>query len=63
MQEISFHEGDLIVEIEAISEDWWQGEKAKGLVGLFSGTFQPIPTQTPPTKAPSGTANYVEVQQ
>ena len=61
MQEISFHEKDRIVEIEAISEDWWQGEKAEGLVGLFPGTFQPIPMQT--TKALSGAANYVEVQQ
>ena len=34
--EMSFHEGDRIVEIEAISEDYLQGETAEGLVGLVS---------------------------
>ena len=32
--EMSFHKGDRIVEIEDISEDYWQGETAEGLVGL-----------------------------
>ena len=38
---ISFHKGGRTVEIEAISEVWWQGERAEGLVGQFPGTFQP----------------------
>jgi hypothetical protein len=35
--EISFKEGDKIVEIEAASEDWWQGKNSQGHVGLFPG--------------------------
>jgi hypothetical protein len=35
--EISFREGDRIVEIEAASEDWWQGKDKNGNVGLFPG--------------------------
>jgi hypothetical protein len=37
--EISFHEGEKIVEIEAVSDDWWQGKTADGRMGLFPGTF------------------------
>lgn len=37
--EISFCEGDRIVEIEVMSDDWWQGKTADGTVGLFPGTF------------------------
>lgn len=36
--ELSFREGDRIVEIEAASEDWWQGKDQHGNVGLFPGT-------------------------
>jgi len=39
--EISFREGDRITEIEAVSEDWWQGKATDGSVGLFPGTFVP----------------------
>ena len=35
--ELSFREGDKIIEIEAASEDWWQGKDAHGNVGLFPG--------------------------
>jgi hypothetical protein len=35
--EISFREGDIITEIEAASEDWWQGKNSHGEVGLFPG--------------------------
>lgn len=36
--EISFAEGDVITEIEFVSEDWWQGTAANGRsVGLFPG--------------------------
>ena len=35
--ELSFREGDRIIEIEAASEDWWQGKDAHGNVGLFPG--------------------------
>ena len=35
--ELSFREGDRIVEIEAASDDWWQGKDVHGNVGLFPG--------------------------
>ena len=35
--ELTFREGDKIVEIEAASDDWWQGKDAAGNVGLFPG--------------------------
>lgn len=35
--ELSFRAGDRIIEIEAASEDWWQGKDKDGLVGLFPG--------------------------
>lgn len=37
--EISFREGDRIVEIEAVSDDWWQGKSLSGQIGLFPGVF------------------------
>jgi len=37
--EISFREGERIVEIEAMSDDWWQGKMVDGSVGLFPGMF------------------------
>ncbi len=36
--EISFREGERITQIEAASEDWWQGTNQLGNVGLFPGT-------------------------
>lgn len=30
-------EGDHIKEIEAVSDDWWQGKDQHGSVGLFPG--------------------------
>ena len=35
--EISFREGDRIIEIEPASEDWWQGKDKHGNTGLFPG--------------------------
>jgi len=37
--ELSFREGDRIVEIEAVSEDWWSGRDSYGNVGLFPATY------------------------
>ncbi|OVF10109.1 putative actin-binding protein [Clavispora lusitaniae] len=38
--EISFAEGDLIVEIEFVDEDWWSGKNSKtGEVGLFPANY------------------------
>lgn len=37
--ELSFVEGDRITEIEAASDDWWQGKDQHGNVGLFPGEF------------------------
>ena len=37
--ELSFREGDRITEIEAASEDWWQGKDKNGTVGLFPGSL------------------------
>jgi hypothetical protein len=35
--ELSFHEGEYIYEIEAASDDWWQGKDVQGNAGLFPG--------------------------
>jgi hypothetical protein len=37
--EISFREGEKIIQIEPASEDWWEGKNAHGDVGLFPGMF------------------------
>lgn len=41
--ELTFREGDRIVEIEAVSEDWWQGRDQHGNVGLFPGGSRVVP--------------------
>jgi hypothetical protein len=35
--ELSFYENDRIIEIEAVSDDWWSGRDQHGNVGLFPG--------------------------
>jgi hypothetical protein len=35
--EISFRAGDWIVQIEALSEEWWQGTDKDGNSGMFPG--------------------------
>ncbi len=41
--ELSFHENDRIVRVEAVSEDWWEGELVHGgrdgVRGLFPANF------------------------
>ena len=38
--EIGFDEGDLIVEIEFVDEDWWSGKHSvTGEVGLFPANY------------------------
>ncbi|CAX42158.1 actin-binding protein, putative [Candida dubliniensis CD36] len=38
--EIGFSEGDLIIDIEFVDDDWWQGKHAEtGEVGLFPATY------------------------
>ncbi|RUS33035.1 proliferating cell nuclear antigen, C-terminal domain-containing protein [Jimgerdemannia flammicorona] len=37
--EITFHEGDLITQIEFASDDWWQGTAPNGAIGLFPFVF------------------------
>ncbi|EJD08583.1 uncharacterized protein FOMMEDRAFT_117069 [Fomitiporia mediterranea MF3/22] len=37
--ELTFREGDRITDIEAASEDWWQGRDAHGNVGLFPANY------------------------
>ncbi|OBA22228.1 hypothetical protein METBIDRAFT_148747 [Metschnikowia bicuspidata var. bicuspidata NRRL YB-4993] len=38
--EIGFREGDLIVDIEFVDEDWWSGKHSvSGEVGVFPGNF------------------------
>ena len=61
--EISFREGERIVEIEVVSDDWWQGKMTDGSVGLFPGMFLLIPAVGILIEFPSDIANYVEVQQ
>ena len=60
--ELSFKEGDRITEIEAASEDWWQGKDSDGNIGLFPGKKT---TKVFEYNAKSWTpsANYVEVQE
>ena len=40
--ELTFREGDRIVEIEAVSEDWWQGRDLDGNAGLFPGESRAV---------------------
>jgi len=61
--EISFRGGERIIEIEAASDDWWQGKTADGSVGLFPGTVLFILTLSLFTEVLACVANYVEVQQ
>lgn len=61
--EISFHEGERIVEIEAVSDDWWQGKMADGRVGLFPGMPSFAFMLSLFADVLVGTANYVELQQ
>ena len=61
--EISFREGERIVEIEAMSDDWWQGKMADGSVGLFPGMFLLIAVLGILTEIPLDAANYVEIQE
>jgi len=37
--EISFQDGAIIIDIEFVSEDWWQGKAPDGNFGLFPGKF------------------------
>ena len=60
--ELSFREGDRITEIEAASEDWWQGKDKDGNIGLFPGqcftsSFRELMIHD------HRAANYVEVQE
>lgn len=35
--EISFSDGDIIKDIEFVSDEWWQGKAPDGTIGLFPG--------------------------
>lgn len=37
--EIGFKEGELIIDIEFVDEDWWQGTNTSGESGLFPSTY------------------------
>lgn len=37
--EIGFVEGELIIDIEFVDEDWWQGTNASGETGLFPASY------------------------
>lgn len=37
--EISFSDGDIITDIEFVSDDWWQGKAPDGTVGLFPANY------------------------
>ncbi|KAJ3067008.1 hypothetical protein HDU98_009761 [Podochytrium sp. JEL0797] len=57
--EISFFEGELIIEIEKSDEGWWQGKNSAGHVGLFPSTYveevsatTAAPFAIPPPPAP-----------
>lgn len=69
--EIGFSEGDLIIEIEFVDEDWWSGKHSEtGEVGLFPSSYvaikeasadsapAPATSSDPaPTPAPTATAS------
>ncbi|KAG0207611.1 hypothetical protein BGX28_001202 [Mortierella sp. GBA30] len=40
--EVSFAEGEAIVEIEFVTEDWWSGKTEHGAVGLFPANYVEI---------------------
>ena len=61
--EVSFHEGERIVDIEVASDDWWQGRTVDGRVGLFPGMFFFFVSALDSfTEVLVGVANYVELQ-
>ncbi|KAJ1679889.1 actin binding protein [Spiromyces aspiralis] len=37
--EIGFKTGEIITEVELVSEEWWQGKNAHGQIGLFPANF------------------------
>ncbi|GES75448.1 drebrin-like protein isoform X1 [Rhizophagus clarus] len=37
--EISFSDGDIITDIDFVSEEWWQGKAPDGTVGLFPANY------------------------
>ena len=38
--EVGFEEGDVIIEIEFVDDDWWQGKHSTtGEVGLFPANY------------------------
>lgn len=61
--ELSFREGDRIIEIEAASDDWWQGKDMHGNVGLFPGAIRADCWTESELTSLLFAANYVEVQQ
>lgn len=61
--EIAFAEGDLIVEIDFVDEEWWSGKHSKsGEVGLFPSTYvtlveeEPVQKEEEPVQAPEAVA-------
>ena len=59
--EISFREGERIVDIEAMSDNWWQGKMADGSVRLFPGILLLVPMLA--RVSLPDVVNCVEVQQ
>ena len=60
--EISFKEGERIIQIEAPSEDWWQGTNQHGHVGLFPGACLSFRVAGGDSQVFRVKANYVELQ-
>lgn len=45
--EVEFNEGDIIVEIEFVDEEWWSGKNSRtGETGLFPGSYVTIKDET-----------------
>ncbi|KAG7192339.1 uncharacterized protein KQ657_001737 [Scheffersomyces spartinae] len=54
--EISFKEGDLIVDIEQIDEEWWKGKHSKtGNVGLFPSSYVSLKSEETSSAATGAT--------
>ncbi|KAG5458307.1 MAG: SH3 domain-containing protein [Olpidium bornovanus] len=65
--ELTFREGDLIVNVRMTTEDWWEGETRDGRSGLFPGGCENGAIETDPCSARvvvcqlPRAANYVEL--
>lgn len=52
--EVEFNEGDIIVEIEFVDEEWWSGKNSRtGKTGLFPGSYVTVQDESETAEKPS----------